>query len=118
LFLRAVLHRLIPHLDGNWSGAASLYNEFNDEVTRQGTAGARPQTPAPPPPPPPPPPVRRRHDPLARPRVLLRPPAGGGRHAAGFRPRAERGADRPARARRVLDSPARDRPPRCLRHLD
>jgi CRP/FNR family cyclic AMP-dependent transcriptional regulator len=40
-FLRAVLHRLIPHLDGDWSGAAYLYNEFNQEVSRVGTEGPR-----------------------------------------------------------------------------
>lgn len=38
-FLRAVLHRVIPHLDGEWAGAAYLYNEFNDEVTRVATEG-------------------------------------------------------------------------------
>jgi CRP/FNR family cyclic AMP-dependent transcriptional regulator len=40
-FLRAVLRRTIPHLDGSWSAAAYLYNEFNDEVSRVGTEGAR-----------------------------------------------------------------------------
>jgi CRP/FNR family cyclic AMP-dependent transcriptional regulator len=40
-FLGAVLHRMIPHLDGEWSGAAYLYNEFNDEVSRVGTEGRR-----------------------------------------------------------------------------
>ena len=40
-FLVAVLHRMIPHLDGDWSAAAYLYNEFNDEVSRVGTEGRR-----------------------------------------------------------------------------
>lgn len=40
-FLTAVLQRLIRHLDGEWSAAAYLYNEFNDEVTRVATIGAQ-----------------------------------------------------------------------------
>jgi CRP-like cAMP-binding protein len=40
-FVRAVLRRMIPHLDGVWSVAGYLYNEFNDEVTRVATEGAR-----------------------------------------------------------------------------
>jgi CRP/FNR family cyclic AMP-dependent transcriptional regulator len=40
-FIRAVLRRMIPHLDGHWSAAAYLYNEFNDEVSRVGTEGPR-----------------------------------------------------------------------------
>jgi CRP-like cAMP-binding protein len=44
VFLQAVLHRLIPHLDGEWSGAAYLYNEFNQEVSRVGTEGTRGET--------------------------------------------------------------------------
>jgi CRP-like cAMP-binding protein len=38
-FLAAVLQRLIRHLDGEWSVAAYLYNEFNDEVSRVATLG-------------------------------------------------------------------------------
>jgi CRP/FNR family cyclic AMP-dependent transcriptional regulator len=38
-FLRTAVERMIPHLDGEWSGAAYLYNEFNDAVGRVGTAG-------------------------------------------------------------------------------
>lgn len=41
VFLRAALHRLIAHLDGDWSGAAYLYEEFNDAVSRVGTEGPR-----------------------------------------------------------------------------
>ena len=44
VFLQAVLHRMIPHLDGKWSGAAYLYNEFTHEVSRVGTEGARGDT--------------------------------------------------------------------------
>jgi len=40
-FLAAVLHRMIPHLDGDWSAAAYVYNEFNDEVGRVATVGPR-----------------------------------------------------------------------------
>lgn len=40
-FIRAALHRMIPHLDGDWSAAAYLYNEFNDEVSRVGAEGPR-----------------------------------------------------------------------------
>jgi CRP/FNR family transcriptional regulator, cyclic AMP receptor protein len=40
-FLRAVLHRIVPHLDGDWSAAAYLYNEFNEDVSRIGVEGAR-----------------------------------------------------------------------------
>ena len=43
-FLGAVLHRMIPHLDGDWSAAAYLYNEFNDEVARVGAEGRRGQS--------------------------------------------------------------------------
>jgi CRP/FNR family transcriptional regulator, cyclic AMP receptor protein len=38
-FLGAVLPRLTPHLEGDWSAAAYVYNEFNDEVVRVGTVG-------------------------------------------------------------------------------
>jgi CRP-like cAMP-binding protein len=38
-FLQAVLQRIVPHLEGDWSAAAYLYNEFNDEVSRVGTKG-------------------------------------------------------------------------------
>jgi CRP-like cAMP-binding protein len=37
--LRGVLHRLLPHLEGQWSVAAYAYNEFNDEVERADTRG-------------------------------------------------------------------------------
>jgi CRP-like cAMP-binding protein len=40
-FLQAVLQRVVPHLEGEWSAAAFLYNEFNDEVSRVGTKGPR-----------------------------------------------------------------------------
>jgi len=40
-FLQAALERIVPHLEGNWSAAAFLYNEFNDEVSRVGTKGPR-----------------------------------------------------------------------------
>ncbi len=40
-FLGAVLHRMIPHLDGDWSAAAYVYNEWNDEVARVATIGPR-----------------------------------------------------------------------------
>ena len=40
-FLNAVLHRVISHLEGDWSAAAYLYNEFNDDVSRVGTEGLR-----------------------------------------------------------------------------
>jgi CRP-like cAMP-binding protein len=40
-FLEAVLHRMLPHLDGDWSAAAYSYNEWNDEVTRVGIMGPR-----------------------------------------------------------------------------
>jgi CRP-like cAMP-binding protein len=40
-FLAAVLPRMIPHLEGDWSAAAYVYNEFNDEVTRVATIGPR-----------------------------------------------------------------------------
>jgi CRP/FNR family cyclic AMP-dependent transcriptional regulator len=42
-FLGAVLHRMIPHLEGEWSAAAYLYNEFNDEVVRVDTVGPHPE---------------------------------------------------------------------------
>jgi CRP-like cAMP-binding protein len=38
-FLAAVLRRLLPHLEGDWSAAAYVYNEFNDEVARQAALG-------------------------------------------------------------------------------
>jgi CRP-like cAMP-binding protein len=41
VFLRAALHRLIAHLDGDWSGAAYLYEEFNHAVSRVGAEGPR-----------------------------------------------------------------------------
>jgi CRP-like cAMP-binding protein len=44
VFLRAVLHCLVPHLDGDWSGAAYLYHEFSQEVSRVGTEGPRGET--------------------------------------------------------------------------
>lgn len=40
-FLAAVLHRMSPHLDGDWSAAAYVYNEFNNEVARVATVGPR-----------------------------------------------------------------------------
>ena len=40
-FLQAVLQHVVPHLEGEWSAAAFLYNEFNDEVSRVGTEGPR-----------------------------------------------------------------------------
>ena len=40
-FLAAVLQRMIPHLEGDWSVAAYLHNEFSGEVTRVGTEGPR-----------------------------------------------------------------------------
>ena len=40
-FLDAVLQRMTPHLEGDWSAAAYVYNEWNDEVVRVGTAGPR-----------------------------------------------------------------------------
>jgi CRP-like cAMP-binding protein len=39
--LRAVLHRMLPHLEGDWSAAGYVYNEFNDEVVRTSTQGPR-----------------------------------------------------------------------------
>jgi CRP/FNR family transcriptional regulator, cyclic AMP receptor protein len=44
IFLRAVLHRLIAHLEGEWSGAAYLYDEFSQTVSRVGTEGPRGET--------------------------------------------------------------------------
>jgi CRP-like cAMP-binding protein len=45
--LRAVLHRMLPHLEGDWSAAGYVYNEFNNEVVRVATEGPRgPQLPA------------------------------------------------------------------------
>ncbi len=38
-FLGAVLHRLLLHLEGEWSAAAYVYNEFNDEIARMAAAG-------------------------------------------------------------------------------
>ena len=43
-FLQAALERIVPHLEGDWSAAAFLYNEFNDEVSRVGTKGPRGET--------------------------------------------------------------------------
>ena len=40
-FVRHVLHRMLPHLEGNWSAAAYIHNEFNDEVVRASTHGSR-----------------------------------------------------------------------------
>jgi len=40
-FVRDVLHRMLPHLDGDWSAAAYIYNEFNNEVVRASTHGPR-----------------------------------------------------------------------------
>ena len=40
-FMLAALERLLPHLEGEWSAAAFLYNEFNDEVSRVGASGPR-----------------------------------------------------------------------------
>ena len=40
-FLGAVLRRMIPHLDGDWSAAAYVYNQWNDEVARVQTVGPR-----------------------------------------------------------------------------
>jgi CRP-like cAMP-binding protein len=40
-FLGAVLHRMIPHLEGEWSAAAYVYNEFNDEVVQVAAVGPR-----------------------------------------------------------------------------
>ena len=40
-FVRDVLHRMLPHLDGDWSAAAYIYNEFNNEVVRASTQGPR-----------------------------------------------------------------------------
>jgi len=39
-----VLHCLVPHLDGDWSGAAYLYHEFSQEVSRVGTEGPSGET--------------------------------------------------------------------------
>jgi len=38
-FLTAVLHRLVLHLEGEWSAAVYVYNEFNDEVARVAAVG-------------------------------------------------------------------------------
>jgi CRP/FNR family cyclic AMP-dependent transcriptional regulator len=40
-FLEAMLHRMIPHLEGEWSAAAYVYNEWIDAVVRVGTVGPR-----------------------------------------------------------------------------
>jgi CRP-like cAMP-binding protein len=37
--LRKVLSHLVPHLDGGWTAAAFLYNEFNDEMELAATEG-------------------------------------------------------------------------------
>ena len=41
VFVRDVLHRMLPHLEGDWSAAAYIYNEFNNEVVRARTEGPR-----------------------------------------------------------------------------
>ncbi len=38
--LRKVLAHLVPHLDGGWTAAAFLYNEFNDEMELAATEGS------------------------------------------------------------------------------
>lgn len=38
--LGKVLAHLVPHLEGTWSAAAFLYNEFNDELERVAALGA------------------------------------------------------------------------------
>jgi CRP-like cAMP-binding protein len=38
--LRKVLAHLVPHLDGTWTAAAFLYNEFNDEMELAATEGS------------------------------------------------------------------------------
>ncbi len=38
-FLAAVLRLMVPHMEGDWSGAAYLYNEFNEDVDRVGAEG-------------------------------------------------------------------------------
>jgi len=38
--LRKVLAHLVPHLDGSWTAAAFLYNEFNDEMELAATEGS------------------------------------------------------------------------------
>ena len=40
-FLRAVLHRMVPHLEGEWSAAALVYNEWSAEVVRVAAVGQR-----------------------------------------------------------------------------
>ena len=40
-FLKAVLRRMIPHLDGKWSGAAYHYSDLNDAVTRVSVEGPK-----------------------------------------------------------------------------
>jgi CRP/FNR family transcriptional regulator, cyclic AMP receptor protein len=40
-FVQSVLRRMLPHLDGDWSAAAYIYNEWNDEIVRAGTEGPR-----------------------------------------------------------------------------
>lgn len=43
-FLTAVLHRMLLHLEGPWSAAAYVYNEFNDEVARVAAEGPHAQS--------------------------------------------------------------------------
>jgi CRP-like cAMP-binding protein len=38
--LRKVLSHLVPHLEGSWTAAAFLYNEFNDEMELAATEGS------------------------------------------------------------------------------
>jgi len=40
-FLQAVLRRMLPHLEGDWTCAGYLYSEYNDDVTRVATEGSR-----------------------------------------------------------------------------
>lgn len=37
--LQKVLGHLVPHIEGSWSGAAFLYNEFNEEMERVANEG-------------------------------------------------------------------------------
>jgi len=43
-FLRAVLHRMVPHLEGEWCAAALVHNEWSAEVVRVATVGRRGET--------------------------------------------------------------------------
>jgi CRP-like cAMP-binding protein len=38
-FLRAALDRIVPRLEGDWTAAAYLHDEFSDEVSQVGAAG-------------------------------------------------------------------------------